>query len=211
MIGSPARGRDRASPAPTRWRWRPSVPARRSRRPASPGRSPGAAPAPRPDRRSAGPIAAAATALPAARSPRGRGRTGRTTRRGRRPRSAARMSPRSTVSSKTSTTPEPSVAAGRARPLEGQGHVQPVRPDEHARGAAEQHRADALPARDPAGHRDQLAERDAEIDLVDARPRDVPGDAEELRPGRPRRPDAGVGLAALQRGSAGCSPASRRC
>ena len=71
----------------------------------------------------------------------------------------SRMSPRSIDSSKTSTTPEPSDAPRRARALEGQGDLQLVRPDEHSRGAAEQHRADRLPVRDSAGQRDQVAER----------------------------------------------------
>ena len=38
--------------------------------------------------------------------------------------------------------------------------------------------------RDPARALDQVAERLAERDLVDARPLDVPGEAEQLRPGR---------------------------
>ena len=181
---------------PTRWHWRRSVPTRRSRHLASPGRSPRARPVPRHDCRSSGPPAVAATAPPDALSPRGRGRTGRTTRRGRRPRSAPGCRRGRPI--RRRPAPRPSRASLPPRvSLEGQGHIQLVRSDEHAGGATEQHRADRLPARNAAGQRDQLAERDAEIDLVDARPRHVPRDAEELGPAGPRGPDAGIGRAAL--------------
>ena len=94
------------------------------------------------------------------------------------------VSTRSAVSSKTMITPEPSVAPAARVALEGERHVERVGPDEDARRAAEQDRPDRPAARDAAGQLDQVAQRRPELDLVDARPRDVARQAEELRAGR---------------------------
>ena len=83
-----------------------------------------------------------------------------------------------------------------ARRLERERHVQRIGPDEHARRTAEQDRPDVATAADTAGKLDEVAQRGPEFDLVDAGPLDVPGQAEELRPGRALGADARVGLPA---------------
>ncbi len=65
--------------------------------------------------------------------------------------------------------------AGVARGLEGERQVELVGAQERARGAAEQHGLRRL----GAGELEQLAQRRAELELVQARPRDVAGEAEE--------------------------------
>ena len=60
---------------------------------------------------------------------------------------------RSAVSSKTITTPEPSVAPIARVALERQRRVERVRPDEDAGRAAEQHRLEGAAVRDAAGQR----------------------------------------------------------
>src|SRR5262249_48764629 len=79
--------------------------------------------------------------------------------------------------------------AGSASALERHRHAARLPADEDARGAAEQDRPDWLPTGNPAGELDELTQRRPERDLVDAGPRDVPGQAEQLRAGRPVRPD----------------------
>ena len=88
--------------------------------------------------------------------------------------------------------------AGGAGRLEGERHVERVGPDEDARRAAEQDRPDGPAARHAAGQLDQVAQRRPELDLVDARPRHVAGQAEELRSGRAVGADPGERLAALE-------------
>ena len=88
--------------------------------------------------------------------------------------------------------------AGGPRRLERERHVERVRADEDARRAAEQDRPDRPAARHAAGQLDQVAQRRPELDLVDARPRDVAGQAEQLRPGRALGADPGERLAALE-------------
>ena len=109
------------------------------------------------------------------------------------------VSTRSTVSSKTMITPEPRVAPAARVASKVSGRSSCVRPDEDARRAAEQDRLDVPAARHAAGELDQVAQRRAELDLVGARPRDVAGQAEQLRPGRALRADRGVRLAAHPR------------
>ena len=130
----PERGLDRATT--------PSGRARRSTRRASPGRSRAAAPA----RRRAAGRASRPRAAPAA-PPGGRCPTRHGTHW---PHDSSRknwairrsVSTRSTVSSKTMITPEPSVAPIGPRRLERQRHVERLGPDEDARRAAEQDRPD---------------------------------------------------------------------
>ena len=81
------------------------------------------------------------------------------------------MSPRSIVFVEDQHHARAERRARCASALEGQGHLQLVRPDEHSRGTTQQHRADRLPAGNPAGQRDEVSQGDAEIDLVDARAR----------------------------------------
>ena len=81
--------------------------------------------------------------------------------------------------------------ADLARPLEGQRRVERLGANEHARRAAEQDGLDRPAARDSAGQVDEVAQGRAELDLVDAGPGDVAGQAEELRTGRAFRPDRG--------------------
>ena len=82
--------------------------------------------------------------------------------------------------------------AGRSRALERERRVEPVRPDERARRAAEEDRLDRAPARDAARAVEQPAQRLAERDLVDTGRRDVAGQAEQLGAGGALRPDLRV-------------------
>ena len=75
--------------------------------------------------------------------------------------------------------------AGGARVLERERQVELVGPQERAGGAAEQDRLRRRGAREV----EQVAEREAERHLVEARPLDVAGEAEEPRAGRVGRPD----------------------
>ena len=93
-----------------------------------------------------------------------------------------------------------------ARALDRQREVEVVRADERAGRPAEQHRPQLGPGAQAAGQLDQLAEREAELDLVDARPFDGAGEAEQLRPSTSVRR-----VRAPSRGSAARWRASRRC
>ena len=181
-VGTPRRRRTRrARRSPTARRWRPSARGRRSTRRASPGRPPRAAP----NSCSREPIVRpcdqpVAAPPPGARCRRGTARTGRTTRRGRTARCAGTTSTRSTVPSNAITTPEPERVAAGARVLERERHVEPVRADEPAGRAAQQHRLQRPPV-DPAGELERLAQRDAVLDLVHARAASTEPDRQNSR------------------------------
>ena len=112
----------------------------------------------------------------------GTARTDRRTRRGRTPRSGAGSAPGRSVSSNTMMTPGAQRRLGGARALEGERHVELVRPHEHAGRAAEQDRLKRPPGGNAAGHLDHLPQRGAERHLVDARAgRRMPAQAEQPR------------------------------
>ncbi len=182
-------GKGSSATAPTRWHWTRSGPARRSRHRASPGRSPRAGPAPRPEPIGRPERSRCKQLFLAHGARRGRGRTGRTTRRGRTPRSARGC--RRGRPCRRRPAPRPSRASRRSRASPRRSGACPACPARRRRRAAPPSSTAriAFPPRTPAGQRDQLAEGDAEIDLVHARVADVAGDAEELGPGRARRAD----------------------
>ena len=83
-------------------------------------------------------------------------------------------STRSTCRSCTITTPEPERQPGGAGASSVEHQVEVVGAGEAARRAAEQHGLQFGAGAHAAGQRDQLAERDAELDLVDAGPATAP-------------------------------------
>ena len=83
------------------------------------------------------------------------------------------MRGRSTVSSITSTTPEPSVVFAVARRLQGQRQVELVGPHEAAGRAAEQHGLQRPAPGTPPASSSSSPQRRAERHLVDAGTRDV--------------------------------------
>ena len=149
----------------------------------------GGGPAHRPPSRAAARWPGGPGSPPGGRHRPGRGRIARTTRRGRTRRSGAGVPTRSTVSSKTITTPEPRVAPIARVPSKVSGVSSASGADEDARRAAEQDRLDRPTAGHPAAELEQLAQGRPERDLVDARPDDVAGQAEQLWPGRALRAD----------------------
>ena len=124
----------------------------------------------------------AAAPPPAARCRLGTARTDRRTRRGRRRRSAEQVGTRSTVSSRTITTPEPSVRPRRAVPSKVERQVELVRATKPPGRAPEQHRLAArAPAATPPARRQQLASVS----------RTAPRTRRAARPGRTRRTASG--------------------
>ena len=76
---------------------------------------------------------------------------------------------------------------GVARVLEGERHVELVGADEAPRGASQQHRLQRRPAGTPPASSSSSRSVAPKRHLVQPRPRDVAGDAEELGPGRALR------------------------
>src|SRR5439155_22553792 len=85
-----------------------------------------------------------------------------------------------------------------AHALEGERHVKLVRSDEAPGGAAQQDRAQVAAAARSTGQIQELAQRCAERHLVHARPRDAPGEAEQLRPSGTLGADPSVSRPALE-------------
>ena len=140
---------------------------------------------------------------PGARSRRGTARTGRTTRRGRRRRSGAIWSTRSTDSSSTMTTPEPSVSPALAYRLVVESHIERRRAPRSGRPRRRAGRP-AVPSRicSPPASSMQFAERQPEFHLVDAGHRDGAGDG---------RTDRRFDEVPTRARSTARSSASRRC
>ena len=84
----------------------------------------------------------------------------------------------------------------RTRRLERELEVEAIGPDEAAGRAAEQDRLQLAAAGDAARQVDHLAQRDAERRLVEARPLDAAGEAEQPRPGGLLGADPGERVAA---------------
>ena len=86
--------------------------------------------------------------------------------------------------------------ARRLRVLEREPQVQVVRCDERACRTTQEDRLQRLAAPNPTGYLQQLAQGDAVLHLVRPRPFDAAGEAEQPWPGRIRRADPRVRLAA---------------
>ena len=171
----PAAGR------PTRWPTTPSGRARRSTRRASPGRSRAAARAPRRAAGHANPAASRASSsswrtLPTRHGthwPHDSSRKNWAIRRS--------VSTRSTVSSKTMITPEPRVAAAARVASKVSGMSSASGPTKTPAAPPSRIVRIARPPGHAAGELDEVAQGRPEFDLVDARPGDVAGQAEQLR------------------------------